>query len=798
MDPGSDPAAAGPPSTDRLPAVPQGQIPDHLVMKLTRGHSCVLCQQRKVRCDKQKPCANCVKAQVECKVVPPQPPRRRRKKPHERDLIERLKKYESLLAQHGVNFEPIADDFKASDNADDIADLGQDLSGLKTSPESSAPTDYNQGDNDEKSYRHTDAIDSSDDEFEGPTIHHAFDAMFGDGDTFPFTVGGTQSSVTNSHPSAIQILQLWQIYISNVNPLLKISHVPTLQGQIIGAGANPAKIPRPLEALMFGIYFMALTSMKEEEVQSMFGEDRNVLLSKYHTAAQQALVNAGFMRSTEVMVLQAYTLYLLGVRQYTDPRTLFCLIGIAVRIATRLGLHRDGAQFGISPFDTEIRRRLWWQIVMFDKRIAEITGSSVTALSSSGGDCRLPLNINDTDLNTHAKDPPASYHGPTEMLFALTRIEMTVAAAPNGIRPNPSAPMGNKPRVHYSPSPSSPDLVTHVANVNLPQDLDGYCNYIESVYLKQCDPKIPLHFFTLMMTRQALCKLRVIDFMCRGISTDTLEQPERDALFAEAIRTIEYDNELLSNDAITGFSWYMNMHFPFPAYIFLMSELRARKTGDMAERAWDIMLENHERRGLMRNLRSPMHITFGNMFVKAWDAREAAEAAMGNQLQPPKLVVMLRQHMARVNPKRGANAGAGSRDGGQGAMGVGGGNGGQQGYGQQPLAGPAPGSSASPSVGMTSSSAGYGSGKQVPEAPMGTETMGGGGMPLNDNNMMFGGFDGVNPFLGGGGPMADGDFGQMDWSHYMLQFNFGGGYGGGVGNGWPVPPAGHPPGGPGT
>jgi hypothetical protein len=155
MDPGSDPAAgnAGAPSNDRLPAVNvhQSQIPDHMVMKLTRGHSCVLCQQRKVRCDKQKPCANCVKAQVECRIVPPQPPRRRRKKPHERDLIERLKQYEALLAKHGVTFEPIADEFKASDHAEDVADLGQDLSGLKTSPESSAPTDYNQGDGDEKS-----------------------------------------------------------------------------------------------------------------------------------------------------------------------------------------------------------------------------------------------------------------------------------------------------------------------------------------------------------------------------------------------------------------------------------------------------------------------------------------------------------------------------------------------------------------------------------------------------------------------------------------------------------------------
>jgi hypothetical protein len=121
-----------PPSPPRLP------VPESAVMKLTRGHSCVLCQQRKVRCDKQKPCANCVKAQVECRVVPPQPPRRRKKKPHERDLIDRLRKYESLLSQHGVNFEPIAHELKPSDHADDVADLEQDLSGLKTSPSSSA------------------------------------------------------------------------------------------------------------------------------------------------------------------------------------------------------------------------------------------------------------------------------------------------------------------------------------------------------------------------------------------------------------------------------------------------------------------------------------------------------------------------------------------------------------------------------------------------------------------------------------------------------------------------------------
>jgi hypothetical protein len=76
-----------------------------------------------------------------------------------------------------------------------------------------------------------------------------------------------------------------------------------------------------------------------------------------------------------------------------------------------MGLHRDGAPFGLSPFEVEQRRRLWWTIVGYDRRIGEMTGSTVTALSS-GGDCRLPLNINDTDLHEFGKDAPT----PTQVL----------------------------------------------------------------------------------------------------------------------------------------------------------------------------------------------------------------------------------------------------------------------------------------------------------------------------------------------------------------------------------------------
>ena len=138
--------------------------------------------------------------------------------------------------------------------------------------------------------------------------------MFDNADGFPFAVGGTPRSVTSQHPSAIHIFQLWQVYINNVNPLLKITHTPTLQGRIIEASANLEKASKSLEALMFAIYFMAVTAMREADVITILNEQRSTLLARYYAATQQALINAGFMRNPDLTVLQAYLLYLVRVQ----------------------------------------------------------------------------------------------------------------------------------------------------------------------------------------------------------------------------------------------------------------------------------------------------------------------------------------------------------------------------------------------------------------------------------------------------------------------------------------------------
>lgn len=80
------------------------QTPD-TTPKITRGHSCILCQQRKVKCDRQKPCSNCIKARAECIPSAPLQPRRRKRKLTEIDLAARLRKYEHLLRTHGVKID---------------------------------------------------------------------------------------------------------------------------------------------------------------------------------------------------------------------------------------------------------------------------------------------------------------------------------------------------------------------------------------------------------------------------------------------------------------------------------------------------------------------------------------------------------------------------------------------------------------------------------------------------------------------------------------------------------------------
>lgn len=306
-------------------------------------------------------------------------------------------------------------------------------------------------------------------------------------------------------------------------------------------------------------------------------------------------------------------------------------------------MHRDGARFGLSPFEAEQRRRTWWQLVALDKRIAEITGSPITALSSCGSECQLPLNVNDSDLHPDSKDPPRPSLGFTEMSFGLTRIELTLASARHSNRPNPLNKSSQSTREHSAISPHAVPPSTHHMSSH---DMEGYESYFDSTYMRYCDPKIPIQRFTMLVTKVGMCKFHVVNFICRGVPASSLSQGERDELFLKAIQMLEYDDAIYTSDNLRGFRWYTQLHVPLPGYIFLASELVHRTSGELCERAWQAICNNHEHRRLGRNMGSPMHIAFGHALLKAWNSREQDDLKQGRASEPPKLVTLLRQRLS--------------------------------------------------------------------------------------------------------------------------------------------------------
>ena len=145
-------------------------------------------------------------------------------------------------------------------------------------------------------------------------IKEAWDELYHDNSHLLFGSSNQRGyDVSALHPEQIQIFRLWQIYLDNVNPLLKVTYSPTLQARLIDAASDTTRIKPELVALMFSIYCVSTMSLSEDECPAMFGSSKETLLARYQSGCQQALTNCGFMRSVDRDCLTALFLYLVSL-----------------------------------------------------------------------------------------------------------------------------------------------------------------------------------------------------------------------------------------------------------------------------------------------------------------------------------------------------------------------------------------------------------------------------------------------------------------------------------------------------
>ena len=197
-----------------------------------------------------------------------------------------------------------------------------------------------------------------------------------------FSFSSTNVDMLSLHPPLERALEFWELYKENVDPLVKVLHIPSIEPTLLDAFTHPEKVSKGLECLMFSIYYGAVTSTLAEVCQEKWGVTRESLLTKYRFGLEQALARANFLFCDEIVILQAFVLFLMLLRRNDDARKIWTLTGLVVRIAQSLGVHRDGSHFGLAPFEIEMRRRLWWQVCILDARASEDHGCDPTIVEA--------------------------------------------------------------------------------------------------------------------------------------------------------------------------------------------------------------------------------------------------------------------------------------------------------------------------------------------------------------------------------------------------------------------------------
>ncbi|KAJ5477413.1 hypothetical protein N7539_007557 [Penicillium diatomitis] len=602
------------------------------------ARSCITCRRRKVRCNKRSPCSNCVRAGVDCVFPPPGRAPRKSKRPPDSELLSRLRRLEGVIehlngagakssgrtasitslspTQIAADQAPVsfatapAPATLVSASAPAPAPARASISSAITAspepttasnsgcpfendPKAPVPKNFENefgrlvidegksryvsnrlwaslGDEIEELQDILDHSSSEEEDYPSPHSSHS-----GSHDGFLFGYYTLSHSLREFHPLFPRVSLYWEVYRENVAPLVTIVHLGTARNLLIEAAQNPDSLDKNNEALVFAIYLSAIISLTAEQCLSRFGEERATLIKQYRFAVEQALSRAGMLNTQSLVLIQAAVLFLICIRREDDSKFVWSMTAVIVRLAQGLGLHRDGTNFALKPFETEMRRRLWWHICLLDARSSDDHGTD-SQINESMYDTRLPLNINDDDITPEATEPPKEREGVTDVTFCLVRCEIACALR--------RANYGYPDKGAIGPVDGGAGMQRCERMIRIISDR------IEQRYVKHCDMKIPIQWAIATVARLVLAKLwlSIHHPMTSGKRrAANVSQATRESLFLTAIEVLEFGRLLETDPRTAKWGWMYRTNMQWYGIAFVLSEVCVRPICPVTDRAWN-------------------------------------------------------------------------------------------------------------------------------------------------------------------------------------------------------------------
>ena len=385
------------------------------------------------------------------------------------------------------------------------------------------------------------------------------------------TAGPT--TLTHLHPDETGIFRLWQMYLENVDPVIKIFHAPSTQAHIMQATRRISEISPTFECIMFAIYFAAVTSCQSCKASKLLlNEDRHVLLARYRQAFEHALARVNFMSAPTLPVLQALALFLICARHSVDKVYIWSMTGLLIRLANRIGLHRDPNPTRTDPFTAEMRRRLWWQILILDVRVAE-KNDLEPSIYEHQFDTALPANVNDSDLDPLMTRILPTHEGYSDMLYTLCRFKISYAAR--------MLVFSNKFLVDNKYSKQT------IAEKN--QYVNSLQKDLAQMYLDHCDLKVPIQYLTVTSCKAVMTKLKLTINHPSQRCGNHLTAEQRLQLVKSSVDILNYARYWRSDEHYSKWSWLFESYLEWDATAFLLHSLSTVQLPTMTENAWNVI-----------------------------------------------------------------------------------------------------------------------------------------------------------------------------------------------------------------
>jgi transcriptional regulatory protein GAL4 len=122
----------------------------------------------------------------------------------------------------------------------------------------------------------------------------------------------------------------------------------------------------------------------------MTGVDELLHSNPQGLAQNMTIFSHGCLTLVQALLLMAnYT------QRQNNPNTGYCYLGVAMKMAISLGMHKEFPDWEISPLDREMRRRVWWCLFAFESGSSMTYGRPILWPGAGTMDTKESLNILD-------------------------------------------------------------------------------------------------------------------------------------------------------------------------------------------------------------------------------------------------------------------------------------------------------------------------------------------------------------------------------------------------------------------